>query len=101
MSAYAIFIRDKTIDQAEMDAYSAQVGATLQGHSVEILAAYGPHVVLEGGDVEGVLVAKFPSLEAARAWYDSPAYQEVVKHRFKGAAYRAVIVEGLPVAPAS
>ncbi len=96
MPAYALFIRDKTLDQAELDAYSAQVGATLQGHPVEILAAYGPHVVLEGAGVEGAVVAKFPSIEAARAWYDSPAYQEVVKHRFNGAVYRAVIVEGLP-----
>jgi len=96
MPAYAIFIRDETLDQAEMDAYSAQVGPTFKDHPVEILAAYGPHVTLEGNEVEGVVVAKFPSIEAARAWYDSPAYQQVVRHRFKGARYRAVIVEGLP-----
>jgi uncharacterized protein (DUF1330 family) len=28
-------------------------------------------------------------------WYESPAYQEARAHRFKGANYRAVIVEGL------
>jgi len=91
MSAYAVFIRDQTLDQAEMDLYSAKVGPTFKGHPVEILAAYGPHVTLEG-----VVIAKFPSIEAARAWYDSPVYQEVVKHRFQGATYRAVIVEGVP-----
>ena len=96
MPAYAVFIRNQTLNQAEMDAYSAQVGPTFQGHSVEILAAYGPHVTLEGNEVEGVVIAKFPSIEAARAWYDSPVYQKVVQHRFKGASYRAVIVEGLP-----
>jgi uncharacterized protein (DUF1330 family) len=34
-------------------------------------------------------------MEAARRWYDSPAYQDAVQHRFKGAIYRGLIVEGL------
>lgn len=25
--------------------------------------------------VEGVVIAEFPSFEAAKAWYESPAYQ--------------------------
>ena len=28
-------------------------------------------------------------------WYDSPAYREVREHRYKGADYRAVIVQGV------
>jgi uncharacterized protein (DUF1330 family) len=52
-------------------------------------------VTLEGPEVEGVVVAEFPTLEAARAWYDSPAYQEVAQHRFRGAIYRGLIVEGV------
>jgi len=42
-----------------------------------------------------VVIVEFPSTADARAWYDSPAYQEVVQHRFKGARYRAVLVEGV------
>jgi uncharacterized protein (DUF1330 family) len=38
---------------------------------------------------------EFPSMQEAKAWYDSPAYREVREHRFKGAEYRGVIVEGL------
>jgi uncharacterized protein (DUF1330 family) len=34
-------------------------------------------------------------MEAARSLYDSPAYQAAVRHRFKGALYRGLIVEGL------
>jgi uncharacterized protein (DUF1330 family) len=51
--------------------------------------------VLEGPPVEGVVIAEFPTFEAAKAWYDSPAYTEVRQHRFKGAEYRVVIVEGV------
>ena len=52
-------------------------------------------MTLEGPEVEGVVIAEFPSVEEARVWYDSPAYQEVAQHRFRGAVYRGLIVEGV------
>jgi len=94
MAAYAVFIRESTRDAAELATYSQKVGRTLAGHPVQVLAAYGRQEVLEGPEVEGVVILEFPSLEAAKAWYDSPAYREVREHRFRGAEYRAVIVEG-------
>ena len=51
--------------------------------------------MLEGPDVEGVVIVSFPTFEEARAWYDSPAYRAARAHRFKGADYRGVIVEGV------
>jgi uncharacterized protein (DUF1330 family) len=93
--AYIIFTREKTLDQSELEAYWSQAPATLAGHPIKILAAYGRHVTLEGPEVEGVVVAEFPSLEEARAWYDSPAYREAAEHRFRGAVYRGLIVEGV------
>ncbi len=95
MSAYAVFIRESTRNLVEMEEYSKMVDDTLAGHRVEILAAYGRQEVLEGPKVEGVVILKFPSIDAAKAWYESPAYREAREHRFKGATYRAVIVEGL------
>src|SRR5262245_33941970 len=95
MSAYAVFIRESTRDSGEMEKYSETVGETLEGHPHKVLAAYGRQDVLEGPDVEGVVIIKFPSIEAAKSWYDSPAYREAREHRFRGATYRAVIVEGL------
>ncbi len=95
MSAYAIFTREKTLDQTEMDIYHKQVQATLAGHDVKVLAAYGPFEDLEGAPTEGTVIAEFPSMEAAKAWYDSPAYREVRVHRFKGAIYRATLVQGV------
>ncbi|MFI8523085.1 DUF1330 domain-containing protein [Promicromonospora sukumoe] len=37
---------------------------------------------------------EFPTAAAARAWYESPAYQAAAEHRFKGAIFRVVPVEG-------
>ena len=95
MSAYFIFIREKTLDQAEMGIYHEQVRATFAGHDVKVLAAYGPFEDVEGSATEGSVIAEFPSMEAARAWYDSPAYREVRVHRFHGAIYRALLVQGV------
>jgi len=95
MPAYIVFTREKTRDQSEMDAYMQKVGATLEGHPVTTHALYGSQEVLEGPEVEGVVIISFPSFKEAKAWYDSPAYREVRRHRFLGADYRAVIVQGV------
>jgi uncharacterized protein (DUF1330 family) len=95
MAAYIVFTRESTRDAAELGTYSQKVGPTLAGHPVTVLAAYGRHEVIEGPEVEGVVILEFPSFDQAKAWYDSPAYRQVREHRFRGADYRAVIVEGV------
>ena len=94
MPAYMVFIREQTLDRAELEAYWAMVASTLEGVPIKVLSGYGPHITLEGPEVEGVVIAEFPSVEAARQWYNSPAYQEAVTHRQRGAIYRGLIVEG-------
>lgn len=95
MAVYMVFTREKTLDATEMATYSQQVGETLADHPIKILAAYGRQEVVEGPEVEGVVILEFPSFEAAKAWYDSPEYRKVREHRFRGAEYRGVIVEGI------
>jgi uncharacterized protein (DUF1330 family) len=95
MAAYVIFIRESVRDQAELDVYAQKAPAAMAGHAVTPLAVYGRHEVIEGPEVQGVVILRFPSFEKAKAWYDSPAYREAREHRFKGADYRAVIVEGV------
>jgi len=95
MPAYAIFIRDNTRDPKELETYSKVAPTTLSGHPVTPRVAYGRYEVLEGPEIEGAVVLEFPTFEAAKAWYDSPAYREAREHRFKGANYRAFIVQGL------
>ncbi|WP_321791222.1 DUF1330 domain-containing protein [Burkholderia pyrrocinia] len=95
MATYIVFTRESTQDQHELDVYHSKVGPTLGGHPVKVLAAYGPQETLEGEGPEGIVIVEFPSKEAAHAWYHGPEYQTVVQHRFKGARYRAVLVEGV------
>ncbi len=95
MPAYAIFIRDSTRDPKELETYSKVAPGTLSGHPVTLRVAYGHHEVLEGPAIEGAVVLEFPTMEAAKAWYDSPAYREAREHRFEGANYRAFLVQGV------
>jgi uncharacterized protein (DUF1330 family) len=95
MSAYLIFTRDKTLDEHELATYSKDVLATLAGHEVKVLAFYGSHEDLEGASTEGTVILEFPSIEAAKAWYNGSPYREVREHRFKGATYRVILVEGV------
>jgi uncharacterized protein (DUF1330 family) len=73
MPAYVVFIRERTHNQAELDAYVAAVGPLLQGLPVRLLAGYGRQRVLEGPEIEGVAIAEFPTLEEAVTWYESPS----------------------------
>jgi uncharacterized protein (DUF1330 family) len=95
MSAYAIFIRERTRNPAEMETYAEMVTPLLGITDATVLAAYGALEGLEGPSPEGVVIVRFPSLEAGRAFYDSPAYQAAVKHRFLGADYRSFLVQGI------
>jgi uncharacterized protein (DUF1330 family) len=95
MSAYLIFTREKTLDEQQLAAYSRSVPATLAGHDFKVLALYGKHEDLEGVSTEGTVIMEFPSVEAAMAWYNSPAYAEVRQHRIAGARFRVTLVQGV------
>ena len=95
MTAYVVFTRERTRDDAEMAAYAPMAAASAAGHPIKALAAYGACETLEGAPIEGAVIVEFPDTAAAKAWYGSPAYQSAVKHRFLGGDYRVFITEGL------
>ena len=72
-------------------------------HTVKLLLSRGHDVTVLDSLVFGhraavpadrLVVLEFPSMEQARAWYDSPEYQEVAPIRQAASRGRAVIVEG-------
>lgn len=95
MPAYAVFIREKTNDPEEMKTYGQLAGPTIAGRKARPLAAYGAMEVLEGPDAEGVVIVEFDTMEEAKAWYDSEEYTAARQHRFKGATYRGLLVQGV------
>ena len=95
MSGYLIFTRRQTLDEAELNIYWDKIRATFAGHEVKILVNYGRYEVLEGDTIEGIVIAEFPSFEAAKVWYESPAYQAIRHHRLKGAIYDGLVAQGV------
>lgn len=95
MPAYVVLTRERTHDAKEMEQYATKAKAAREGHDPQPLAFYGDFEVMEGSDMEGAVILRFPDMAAARAWYQSDAYQEARKHRFQGADYRVFIVDGI------
>lgn len=95
MAAYIVFMREEMHDTAEFARYMEAVPPTLAGHPVKPLALYGSLQMLEGKPIEGVVIAEFPDVAAAMNWYNSPAYQAAVQHRWKAGSYRVFVTEGL------
>jgi uncharacterized protein (DUF1330 family) len=95
MTAYVIFIRDATHDGEAMATYGKLAAGARGDHKMTPLAFYGAVETLEGKEAEGVVIISFPTMDEAKAWYNSPAYQEALPHRLKGADYRVILAEGL------
>lgn len=95
MTAYFILTHEATTNADELALYRKEVIATFEGHPITFHVVNGTHEVLEGEPIEGVVIASFPTVTDARAWYDSPAYQAVAKHRWAGARFKVVLVEGV------
>jgi uncharacterized protein (DUF1330 family) len=102
MPAYLIAICRNVTDRKRLEDYWANVGPTFEGFGIKPLASYTPFEVLEpGGPVEGVVLIEFPSMETAKRWYTSAAYQEVKKQRQAGAEFEFILVDGGRTPPAA
>jgi uncharacterized protein (DUF1330 family) len=95
MSAYVVYVRDRITDPEEFRKYEEAAPAASVGHAITPLAFYGAVDTLEGIPVDGAAILEFATVAEARASYDSPLYQEAMKHRLNGAEYRVFIIEGV------
>ena len=92
MTAYLVFMRDKVTDPEAMKLYREKTPAARVGHDMTVIARGAPEA-WEGPPTEVLLLVSFPTMAEARAWYDSPAYQEARQHRLKGAEMRVLAFE--------
>ena len=93
MSAY-IFAR---IDVSDMDAYSVYARQT-----AAIAAKFDGKALVKGGDFEQIegegrsrhVLISFPDMDAARAFYNSDEYQEILPIALANSSRDLVIVDG-------
>jgi uncharacterized protein (DUF1330 family) len=76
--------------------YTARSPEIIAKHGGRILARGGATQVLEGSaDNRRVVVVEFPSMEAARAFYNSTEYQQAKAIRAPAAQGQFVVVQGI------
>jgi uncharacterized protein (DUF1330 family) len=82
-------------DPATMRKYGEKVPETLAPFEHHFIVSGGKPQGLEGESPKSIVVIAFDSVEKARGWYDSPAYQEIKPIRQSAAKSRLYIVEGV------
>ncbi|HEY0857362.1 MAG TPA: DUF1330 domain-containing protein [Albitalea sp.] len=94
-SAY-IIANVRVTDPVQYEEYKKFSTRAMQAHGAEPCVRGGAVQVLEGDwQPDRVVVLKFPSVEQARRFYDSPEYKQARDAREGAAVMRMVLVEGV------
>ena len=96
MTAYALAHLKTPTANADLVDYLERIEGTLDPFGGRFLA-HGPKVEVFEGEWPGtVVLLEFPDTDAARAWYASPAYQEILPLRTENSDSTAAILDGVP-----
>lgn len=95
MPAYLIADIDIT-DPVAYEAYKALVPASVAAHGGRFMIRGGAVEPKEGGwNPRRLTVIEFPSLDAARRFYDSPEYAPALAIRLESSNARLILADGL------
>ena len=88
-------ITEEIKDEDGMNAYSGKAVPTiLQGGGRPIVVEDNVDVIEGKWHGSRTIIVEFDSVDAARAWYNSDAYQAVIGERHAAADSNAIIVSG-------
>ncbi len=92
----ALWIAHVTVTDSEAYARYAELATkAIEEGGGQILARGGRYLQLEGVERSRNVVVRYPSVEAAKAVYDSELYQRALKHAAGACEREVVIVEEL------
>lgn len=95
MAAYIIANVEVT-DAATYERYRKNVAATIEQYGGRFLVRGGTVDALEGDFVpKRIVVLEFPSLERAKAWWDSPEYRPLRALRQSASRGDLFVVQGV------
>jgi uncharacterized protein (DUF1330 family) len=81
--------------------YTSKVSPTIVPYGGRILAANDAEVKEGAPPYARTVIAEFPSLDAARSWHDSDAYQAVLPLRLQSTIGTLSMVESFSLPPAT
>lgn len=96
MTAYVIANLRKAAPHPDIAEYMERITATFQPYGGRFLVHVTPHEVKEGDWPGDVVMIGFPSTDEARAWWDSPAYQEIAPLRKRHIEGDIILIDGVP-----
>ncbi|OEV02717.1 DUF1330 domain-containing protein [Streptomyces oceani] len=96
MPAYAIAHLRDAAPHPEIAEYMERITGTLEPYGGRFLVHVTRHEVKEGSWPGSVVLISFPGIAEARAWWDSPAYQEIAPLRSRHIEGDIILVEGVP-----
>ena len=95
MPAY-VFANIEVTDPVLYEEYRKGVPATIAQYGGRYIARGGAAEGLEGGYApKRVVILEFPSVERAKAWWDSPEYRPLRALRQRASRGDLLLVEGL------
>lgn len=95
MTCYAVGYLHNVRMGPEIISYLEGIDATLAPFHGRFVIHGGPRVALEGACERDLIVIAFPDKVTARAWYASPAYQELLPLRQRNADGDVFLIEGV------
>ena len=95
MTAYAIAHLEDVRLGPEIIDYIKRIDETLAPFEGRFLIHGATPEIVEGPWPGDLVVIAFPDLERARAWYDSPAYRDILPLRTENSRSVTMIVKGV------
>jgi len=98
MAAYVVAQMQVT-DPKMYREYASKIGPTAIPYGGKILAANDAETKEGEPPYARTVIGEFPSLESARSWYESEAYQAILPLRLNSTTGTLVMVEGFSLPP--
>ena len=96
MNTYAIAHLKSVHWNGDVVSYVRQIDQTLAPYG-GVFRIHGANPEVTEGEFPGhIVLIEFPSMEQARAWYASDAYQQILPLRTRHSDGVAALIEGLP-----
>jgi uncharacterized protein (DUF1330 family) len=100
--SYYFIARIKIHDDKEYQNYLDKADDVFNKFNGKYLSVDDDPLLLEGNwDCTRSVLIQFENLDDFKAWYHSPEYQEILKHRLSAADCDTILVKGNPDFPAT
>lgn len=95
--AYVVVTVQRIKDPAAFQEYADKVASTIARHGGRYIVSDKSPELREGEfPFARLVIVEFPTVEAARGWYDSPEYQAIIPTRRRGIDANIVIARDFP-----